>query len=518
MVILFSVLCFNLLTMASTSILVKEVRPVFGPDNQIERCISCHTPEIHPQVPGHDILSEACTPCHNGMGRGITVQTAHYSDDFPKAKNRSGSLSFLIQNPKIGAPSPDALFAVDDVSAGCLRCHPPQTLDKEAASVSGWSLFTEKGCGRCHLVDLISAGRMGPELTQIGDIKSKQTIMEQVKTPQETGPYTRMPRYHLPEKEIEKITVFLKGQSKLYLRPSEYKVVQPFTENTLERFSCRGCHSFERTGLSTGPDLTDLKQMRSSDWIQRFVQEPAAFRPGARMPALKKTDSVALTTEDILGLKQIPPKGSTIRERYELLCARCHGEKGDGMGGIGLNLTAFPRLFSLNAGYFRLSARDKLKTSVENGIPGTAMPPFKNVLSEVEIDDSLDEIESRFVQIPPNDKVTDIPVPKKAKPLKKSAIILYDSLCARCHGVKGDRAVQTVHNRYPQPRNLRNTAYISAVSDNHLFRVISRGVPGTRMKAYKVAVPGTNVRTKETLKNEDIWSLVDQVRKLNTDE
>lgn len=109
---------------AGASGAVKEVRHLLGGKATVERCVSCHDPAGHRPVAGHEPLAEACTPCHNGMGLGVTAESAH------PVVGKGGSLG----------ENPEALFAGEAVSVGCLRCHPPQSLPAE--SVAGTRLAT----------------------------------------------------------------------------------------------------------------------------------------------------------------------------------------------------------------------------------------------------------------------------------------------------------------------------------------------------------------------------------------
>ena len=84
----------------------------------------------------------------------------------------------------------------------------------------------------------------------------------------------------------------------------------------------------------------------------------------------------------------------------------------------------------------------------------------------------------------------------------------YGELCARCHGATGQGdgpAAQTLH---PKPRNLVQAQYhlVSTwelvPTDEDLFAVISRGIPGTAM------------RPQPSLSEETVWALVHYTKSL----
>lgn len=515
LLLLTAVLTAILLTDAASSIPVKEVRHLLAGKTEVERCVTCHAPETHPPVRGHEVVAEACTPCHNGMGRGITTATAHMAGEVTGPKGRGKRHAHGGSPAGFSGETPDGLLAGDEVSAGCVRCHPPQRLAEDAAAVQGWRLFTERACGRCHQIDQVSTGGMGPDLSQIGDIRAKEALMAQINAPQATGLYSLMPRLPLQDEQRRQLALYLKGQSRLPLRPAGYRVERPLPENPVARFGCAGCHKYNGSDGGAGPDLDQLAAMRTPEWISDFLRAPEALRPGARMPALAGTAEVKLVVEQLMAKKPGQYEAASPLKIYEQLCARCHGQAGDGMGLIALNLSGAPRRFLENSGYFRLRERDKLASSVKKGIPGTAMPPFAKLLDDRQIDALLDDILRRFVGLNPAGQSADLSVPTRPAGAQKSGAALYASWCDHCHGEKGDRALSRVHKRFPQPRNFRNRAYLEAVTDEQLFRAIARGIPGTRMKAYQKSVPGTGVRVKAGLPDDDVWRLVDHVRGLS---
>lgn len=501
---------------SSFSTPVKEVHHALAGTTEVERCISCHRPENHPPVAGHDMVSEACTPCHNGMGRGITAATAHPAGEGHRQK---GQGKRHTRKAARRDESPDALLAGDAVSAGCLRCHPPQRLPENTAAVQGWRLFTGRACGRCHQVEQVSNGMMGPDLSQIGDIRSLETLKAQIASPQASGLYSRMPALRLTGMERRQLVLFLKGQSHRQLRPAHYQVEQPSSNDPMARQACVGCHKYNGGDGGTGPDLDLIAAMRTPEWVRDFLRDPEALRSGARMSALGNAEEVGLVVARLMQSKPVRLDDPSPRKTYEQFCARCHGLAGDGRGLIAPSLAGAPRIFLNNAGFFRLANRNSLAKSVQNGIPGTAMPPFARLLTETEIKALLADLEYRFAGLGSAMKVADLPVPERLADLRGDGAGLYASSCTRCHGERGDRALHLVKKkRPPQPRNFRNRTYMDAVADQQIFRAIARGIPGTGMKAYQTALPGTGVRQKDNLRDEDVWRLVDHVRRLSRNE
>jgi nitric oxide reductase subunit C len=54
---------------------------------------------------------------------------------------------------------------------------------------------------------------------------------------------------------------------------------------------CYGCHMIGKFGTPIGPDLSHVGQKYQSDYLARWLRDPAAQRPTAHMPALELTDA-----------------------------------------------------------------------------------------------------------------------------------------------------------------------------------------------------------------------------------
>lgn len=485
-------------TYGHSSRVSREVRHQLGAKLVVERCVTCHDPTRHKTVKGHKPFAEACTTCHNGMGRGITQETAH-------ADSRTGEENL------------DALFPLGMVSTGCLRCHHPRMLPQNAPAFQGWKLFMGKGCGSCHQIRGISAGAKGPDLSRVGDHFTVQALESKIRTPQFPGYYSIMPTFRLKAAELNDLAAFLKGQSMSHVRPPDNTSSPHEPSNPLERYNCVSCHSYRGRDGMVGPDLNGTHAQRNEKWLKAFLKNVLSQRPSSRMPDQTDEKGVAEVTAALLTSQQKRKIPSTSAERYEFFCSRCHGKSGDGNGPIAPNLITSPRRFANNPGWFMLMPRNRLVESITNGIAGASMPPFGNLMSKEDTLQLLDFIGGKFAQIPSNAlPLTDIAVPPQTS-ANTDIRQTYLRLCAHCHGERGERSIRFVHAKNPQPRNFRNGIYMESIADNQLYRAIARGVPGTRMKAYGTAVPGSGVKNKIKLSDGEIWQLVKHVRRLSLD-
>ncbi|MBI4592625.1 MAG: c-type cytochrome, partial [Candidatus Rokubacteria bacterium] len=129
---------------------------------------------------------------------------------------------------------------------------------------------------------------------------------------------------------------------------------------------------------------------------------------------------------------------------YELKCAGCHGEKGDGKGPAAELLDPRPRDFTTGVYKIRTTAtkiptdQDLLRV-ITDGMPGTSMPPWK-VLSEKDRWNLVAYIKTfaadKFKEAP---KKQELPkdVSSSAESLKRGKEMFEAIECNKCHGTDG---------------------------------------------------------------------------------
>jgi cytochrome c553 len=62
-------------------------------------------------------------------------------------------------------------------------------------------------------------------------------------------------------------------------------------EAAFKNNGCYGCHIIGKAGTPIGPDLSHLGRRYSSDYVARWLRDPALQQPSAHMPALELTDA-----------------------------------------------------------------------------------------------------------------------------------------------------------------------------------------------------------------------------------
>ncbi|MGB2692596.1 MAG: cytochrome c [Thermodesulfobacteriota bacterium] len=77
----------------------------------------------------------------------------------------------------------------------------------------------------------------------------------------------------------------------------------------------------------------------------------------------------------------------------------------------------------------------------------------------------------------------------------------YDNICAACHGPggKGDGVASAALD--PKPRDLSDAAYVSTLSNEHLYKVISEGGAAVGLSPMMAAWSGV-------LSEQQIWDVI----------
>jgi cytochrome c oxidase cbb3-type subunit 2 len=209
----------------------------------------------------------------------------------------------------------------------------------------------------------------------------------------------------------------------------------------------------------------------------------------------------------LTSLKQAAPPAEPV-EQYKALCARCHGEKGDGNGPVAETLLPRPRIFT-NAPFFNWLPEERAWRAIRDGVPGTAMPPFGKLLDEKQAQALFAYVRTTFIgaqrtapaqprQVPKGNPVAWSP---ESVARGKAA---FHERCVGCHGRAGDGRGPNAPDMLPRPRNLTTHMFFEKLPDTRLFESITYGIVGTGMPSW------------DYLAEEQRWDLVNFVRSLSS--
>ena len=478
-----------------------------------EHCTTCHVeggpvsadPQAamhHPDIAPHSLESLGCTSCHLGEGMALDSKLSHGQTGLGGRQVLSGQ----------------------EVQGRCYACHKLNPLEGAERPWQGYELFRQKACSLCHPLDGIpNIGHFGPDLSRIGSQLGLDRLLSAIRDPRSDPPNSIMPRFPLSRSQARDVSLSLKSRvaDPLYATPMQIQAgliqwpevplvpenadLRP-EEDLLYHGQCLACHKFGDEDGYIAPDLTHIGRMRAQKFIRDFLDRPQRLIPGAIMPPSP------LDTQERDALTAFLMREASIHEHtqgknlYMHQCQRCHAADGGGKGPIEPNLATFPRAFSDNADFFRRADDERLRRSVSQGIAGTSMPPYGDLLAEAAREELLDLIFTAFIGIERTDKITLLPLPPRPPRWSTTEEIdaLYANNCRLCHGRTGTGKGPEYLGYLPRPRNLTNTPYFSARSDEQIARAIADGVPGTAMPAFR-----------DHLKPQQLWDLVARVRALS---
>ncbi|MBN2161712.1 MAG: c-type cytochrome [Pontiellaceae bacterium] len=511
------------------SVEIRQVNVKTPNGNMIDRCQSCHVGASNPDavgfeeplaahpviVPGmekdlHNFAEIGCMVCHDGNGRALKKADAHGEfHDWP-------------------AP----LLVGKQAQANCNRCHAMEggSLAGAEEYEKGRDLFLEKACWGCHTIAGISTSSQAPELTDAGGKFNFEYLVESIVEPAANQANTKMPKFDWihDEATVEALAIYLKGQQKERLRSEESApigYVKPVSdvariespsveagralfagvayEGSIARGGCINCHAFKNgegdsVGGNVGPELTYTIRARGRQYVRDHIVNSRVHVADSIMPTFKDYNAAELDSLimflSTLGFERQASAGQQLFENY---CVSCHGEKLDGRGPVSAMLDPLPR--DLTRHQFVASYEERFKTSIKDGVKGTAMPPWKDILTDDQIDALLGYIESKSADASDQFVRMQVTLPKpgdvdRFKSRGKDVVVeagdpargydVFQRHCTSCHGKlangKGPNAYFLVH---PLPRNLLNKEFMNQpyVTDQRLYESILLGVAGTGM-------------------------------------
>ncbi len=194
---------------------------------------------------------------------------------------------------------------------------------------------------------------------------------------------------------------------------------------------------------------------------------------------------------------------------YRRRCAQCHGEEGDGQGPTAPYLYPKPRDFTLGTFKYKTTQADDefptdddLRRTIREGLPGTAMPAWKGVLTDNEIDGLIyliksfggwEEEEIKYTPIKEGEQV--VSSPESIARGKK----LFKKACVQCHGEAGRGNITSGKKLKDDwrdriwPRNLtRPETWRATKNARNIFQRISTGIRGTPMPEHTTTMSEQN--------------------------
>jgi mono/diheme cytochrome c family protein len=172
---------------------------------------------------------------------------------------------------------------------------------------------------------------------------------------------------------------------------------------------------------------------------------------------------------------------------YHNYCSVCHGDQGDGNSRAKGSLKPPPRDFTSAQSAQELT-RERMLSSVKNGVPNTAMVGWKTQLTDDQIARVVDYVRDTFMR------------PSVAADASRGRQI-YARICSVCHGDRGNGSMWASANLNPAPRDFSAPAAKAELTRDRMLTSLANGRPNTAMQGYS-----------GRLGRDDMEAVVDYIR------
>jgi len=210
---------------------------------------------------------------------------------------------------------------------------------------------------------------------------------------------------------------------------------------------------------------------------------------------------------------------------YLKRCVMCHGEDGDGDGPAAERLNPTPRDFTSGLYKIKTSAfeedyanDDDVFRMIRDGMPGTAMPGWGDMLSEQDMWDLVAYLnvfaeieEAPEAQIDYGNQVESSP-----DSIAKGDKLFHDGdRCSECHGKSGRgvaiKKLKDDNGFRTWPRNLTKPwTFRASNSPKDIYSRIATGIPGTQMPSF------ADPKSTKKLSIEERWHVANYVASLGS--
>lgn len=520
--------------MAARSPRIEQILVTNFGGTRVDRCTTCHIASDDPRFSGlshplkthpysaalgdvkqgdrwvrrHKFNDFGCTICHDGQGRGLNEHYAHGEDHY-----WPDPLTGYVTQESWKKEYHKHLKSKEYMQANCAQCHTEENFSGTPLVAKGRQLFFEKNCYGCHRIEGISDGTLGPELTEAGKKFKIDYLWESIVDPRAGMATSFMPKFNLKEDQVKALVIFLKSRKGVNLTETSLALFRAklTTEGAQEpaqttqapavavtnlvargkelvdQRACAACHKIGDKDGAIAPDLSYEGLVKDEQWLLDHFRNPRARIPDSIMPAFRFTDSDFQAMTAYLTTLRTPPLPSSPGEIFKSYCARCHGEKGDGLGPVALYIDPAPRDLT-KASFMNSKPRERFVHSVKEGVHGTSMAAWGKVMNDAQVSGLVDYVFTTFVQEKGRElKARNVPdhnpVPSTPESIARGEQT-YLARCTGCHGRKADGKGPNSLDIVPRPRNLRNVPFVQSLSDRRLIESILYGVQGTAMPPW----------------------------------
>ena len=207
------------------------------------------------------------------------------------------------------------------------------------------------------------------------------------------------------------------------------------------------------------------------------------------------------------------------RAIYQGKCVECHGASGRGDGPAAVLMTPRPRDFTSGKYEIRstetgsVPTDDDLVRTVAQGMPGTAMPAWKTLLTDAQIRDVVEYVKSfspQFATGIPKAVATGPDVTASPEGLARGKAVFDKLQCAGCHGTDGrgkDAIATDFEDDWGQPLLAADLTapwtFHGGASPRDIYLRFRTGMSGTPMPSFA-----------DTASDAEMWDLANYVASL----
>lgn len=267
-------------------------------------CLGCHDPVGQEAVGGK-------------VGADLTffgdkpIENFDFGDELDIARTREAWVVAKLEDPRrfsterIQLKMPDFGFkknyavALSTVLLGFTEEHPPDRLVRRRQGESEYvppgefgRVVSELNCFTCHTING-RGGTLAPDLSYEGSRANADWLREFLRNPTTIRPTltVRMPKFNLPEKEIEILVSYMKTVLINNDVPTGLFVGAATSEEEVELgrklyhevYQCQTCHQINYEGGTMGPELvssdSNIRERRTPGWIFAWMKNPKALDP-----------------------------------------------------------------------------------------------------------------------------------------------------------------------------------------------------------------------------------------------
>ncbi len=285
----------------------------------------------------------------------------------------------------------------------------------------GADLLARVRCLACHLFGE-EDGRIAPDLSYIGAQRPAEYIETFLENPARLIPGAIMPPLPMKAEERRSLLELLAREAVGPVQTHGVHGTTPEPAKDLYMALCQRCHA--AAGDGHGPIAPNLAVFPrpftgNVDFFRRAPDERlraglekgvsgTSMPPYGNLLSQKEREMVldlvfaafvGTTRADKAALEPLPVRPATlpppnrIAKLFIERCSRCHGRAGTGRGEEAAKHLTRPRNLG-NAPYFAARGDDDLARAVADGVPGTAMPAFREILSPGDLWGLVDGVRS----------------------------------------------------------------------------------------------------------------------------